>query len=85
MQVVDYLNPGNEPKGTLRTFGVGTSINHTSETQVAGLKERLHELSEIFNNSPLVRRKGLKFIPDDFAYRLIGTSGDHAADPKKKP
>ena len=83
MQVVDYLNPEKEPKWTLRTFGVGTSINHTSETQVAGLKERLYELAEIFNNSPLAKREGLQFIPDDFAYRLIGTTGDHAADQKK--
>ena len=83
MQVVDYLNPENEPKWTLRTFGVGTSINHTSETQVAGLKERLYELAEIYNNSPLVKREGLQFNSDDFAYRLIGTTGDHAADQKK--
>ena len=83
MQVADYLNPGKEPKWTLRTFGIGTSVNHTSETQVAGLKERLHELAEIFNNSPLAKREGLQFIPDNFAYRLIGTSGDHAADQKK--
>lgn len=81
--MVNYLNPENEPKWTLRTLGVGTSVNHTSATQVDGLKQRLHELAEIFNNSPLAKREGLRFTPDDFAYRLIGTSGDHAADQKK--
>lgn len=83
LKVVDYLNPNEEPKWTMRTLGVGTSVNHTSETQVNGLKERLQEIAEIFNNSPLAKREGLQFVPDDFAYRLIGTSGDHAADQKK--
>ena len=64
-------------------MGIGTSINHASQTQVDGLKQRLRELAEVFNNSPLAKREGLRFIPDDFAYRLIGTSGDHAADQKK--
>ncbi|CAA7269206.1 unnamed protein product [Cyclocybe aegerita] len=41
------------------------------------------ELTEVFNNSPLTQHEGLRFVPDDFAYRLIGTSGDHAADQKQ--
>jgi len=51
--------------------------------QVDGLKQHLQELAEVFNNSPLAKREGLRFIPNDFAYWLIGTSGDHAADQKK--
>jgi hypothetical protein len=43
----------------------------------------LTELANVFNNSPLAKRETLRFVPDDFAYRLIGTSGDHAADQKK--
>jgi len=65
------------------TLGIGTSINHASQTQVNGLKQRLQELAYVFNNSPLARREGLQVSPDDFAYRLVGTSGDHAADQKK--
>ncbi|KAF9552336.1 hypothetical protein CPC08DRAFT_698685 [Agrocybe pediades] len=83
LKVANYTDPGNEPQWMLRTFGVGTSVNHTSETQVNGLKQRLEEIAEVFNTSPLATRKGLKFTPGDFAYRLIGTSGDHAADQKK--
>ena len=37
----------------------------------------------LFNNSPLANREDLQFTVDDFAYRLLGTSGDHAADQKK--
>ncbi|EDR08997.1 uncharacterized protein LACBIDRAFT_296659 [Laccaria bicolor S238N-H82] len=55
LKVVDYLNPTKEPKWTMRTLGVGTSVNHTSEMQVNGLKERLQEIAEIFNNSPLAK------------------------------
>lgn len=83
LKVVDYTKPTEEPRWELRTLGVGTSVNHTSETQVNGLKQRLQEIAEIFNNSPLAKREKLRFVPDDFAYRLIGTSGDHAADQKK--
>ena len=83
LKVVDYTKPTEEPRWELRTLGVGTSVNHTSETQVNGLKQRLQEIAEIFNNSPLAKREKLRFVPDDFAYHLIGTSGDHAADQKK--
>jgi len=65
------------------SFGIGTSINHTSETQVRGLLERLCNIAKVFNNSPFAKQSQLKFSPDDFAYKLIGTSGDHAADQKK--
>ncbi len=67
----------------MRSLGVGTSVNHTSETQVKGLKERLQQIAEAFNNSPFAKREHLTFMSDDFAYKLIGTSGDHAADQKK--
>ncbi len=83
LTVVDYANPHAEPTWKSRTLGVDTSINHSSEVQVDGLRKRLQELADVFNNSPLAQREDLRFKPDDFAYRLLGTSGDHAADQKK--
>ena len=83
LQVIDYSNPDVKPEWKLRTLGIGTSVNHASQTQFNGLRRLLEELAEIFNNSPLAKWKGLQFIPDDFAYWLLGTSGDHAADQKK--
>jgi len=80
---VDYSDPDATPEWTLRTLGIGTSVNHSSEVQVDGLRKRLEELAEIFNSSPFAKRENLCFIPDDFAYRLLGTSGDHANDQKK--
>ncbi|KAJ3505373.1 hypothetical protein NMY22_g17609 [Coprinellus aureogranulatus] len=66
-----------------RSLGVDTSVDHSSETQHAGLKERLGQISETFENSPLATRHGLKFQPDDFIYKARGSNGDHAADQKK--
>ena len=83
LKVVDYSDPDATPEWTLQTLGVRTSVNHTSETQVKGLCKLLEDLAEIFNNSPLAKREGLHVVADDFAYQLIGTSGDHAADQKK--
>ncbi|KAJ2914003.1 hypothetical protein MD484_g6411, partial [Candolleomyces efflorescens] len=83
MQVIDYSNPDADPTWQMRSLGVGTSVDHSSETQVAGLRKRLEELAALFNDSPLSKRTGIRFYPDDFAYKLIGTSGDHAADQKK--
>lgn len=83
LKVIDYSDPDAKPEWKLRTLGIGTSVNHTSQTQVDGLRQLLEELAEIFNNSPLAKREGLRFVPDDFAYRLLGTSSDHAADQKK--
>jgi hypothetical protein len=89
LKVIDYTDSdiqagqAKEPKWTLRTLGVDTSVNHTSKTQVNGLRQRLEELSRVFNESPFAKRHNLRFVPDDFAYRLIGTSGDHAADQKR--
>jgi hypothetical protein len=83
LKVIDYSNPDAPPIWKLRTLGIGTSVNHSSEVQVRGLRQLLQELAEIFNNSPLAKREDLRFAPDDFAYRLLGTSGDHAANQKK--
>ncbi|RDB17366.1 hypothetical protein Hypma_001834 [Hypsizygus marmoreus] len=83
VKVVDYTQPDAEPQWKIRSLGIDTSVNHTSETQINGLHKRLAEIARIFNESPLAKREKLVFYPDDFVYRLIGTSGDHAADQKK--
>jgi hypothetical protein len=83
LKVIDYSSGDQHAAWTLRTLGIGTSVNHSSQTQVNGLKDRLNQLAVVFNDSPLAKRENLRFIPDDFAYKLIGTSGDHAADQKK--
>lgn len=83
LKVIDYSNPDIEPVWKMRTFGVGTSVNHTSITQVNGLRKRLDEICNVFNNSPLAKRLGLVFQPDYFIYKCDGSSGDHANDQKR--
>lgn len=83
VKVVDFTKPNAEPTWKMRSLGLDTSVNHTSATQVNGLRKRLAEIAKIFNNSPFAKREGLTFCPNDFAFKLIGTSGDHAADQKK--
>ncbi|TFK58365.1 hypothetical protein BDN72DRAFT_782188 [Pluteus cervinus] len=82
LQVVDYENPDVPRQWKLRTLGVGSMVDHTSETQARTLKERLQEIAVMFNQSPFAKRENLEFRPEHFAYRLLGTSGDHAADQK---
>lgn len=57
----------------MRTLGVGTSVDHTSETQLNGLRERLREVADVFNNSPVAKRNGMTFNFDDFLEKLNGT------------
>jgi hypothetical protein len=67
----------------LRTMGVDISTNHASETQVTGTKRRLTEIADLFTNSPFAKDAGVTFSSADFAKKLVGTSGDHAADQLK--
>jgi hypothetical protein len=83
LQVFDYDDPDAQPEWKLRSLGVDTSVNHTSETQLAGLRRRLEDLAKLFNQSPIAIREKLYFDVEDFICKLIGTSGDHAADQKK--
>ena len=41
LQVIDYSNPSAKPEWKSRTLGIGTSINHASQTQVDSLKQHL--------------------------------------------
>ncbi|RXW23522.1 hypothetical protein EST38_g2358 [Candolleomyces aberdarensis] len=63
-----------------RTLGVDISTDHSSETQVAGLKDWLTDLSETFSASPFAARTGMEFTQDVFIVKCAGTSGDHAPD-----
>ncbi|KAJ7577159.1 hypothetical protein C8J56DRAFT_899251 [Mycena floridula] len=74
---------GSGPSWKERTLGVGLFVNHSSETQLQGLKSRLAEISQTFKSSPLAKREQVSFVPDDFAFKLFGANGDHAADQKK--
>lgn len=66
-----------------RILAIDSTVDHTSETQVDGIKSHLAEVSEVYNQSPLSKRSGLMFDIPSFLERLKGMNGDHANDQKK--
>ncbi|KAH6905421.1 hypothetical protein BKA70DRAFT_1373176 [Coprinopsis sp. MPI-PUGE-AT-0042] len=70
LEVIDYNDPSSEPHWTTRTLGVDTTVNHTSEEQIKGLRARLELIARIFNNSPFAQRTGMCFSPDELIYRM---------------
>ena len=67
----------------IRSLGIGSAVDHTSETQVQGLKKRIEDIASTFSDSPLAKRHNLHFDSDMFVQKLKGMNGDHAADQKK--
>jgi hypothetical protein len=85
-QHVAYKNPKASSKvatHVIRLFGVASSVDHASETQVEGWKRRISALAKIYNASPLARRQNTSIFSTEFAQKLKEMNGDHAADQKK--
>ncbi|TFK77818.1 hypothetical protein K466DRAFT_607657, partial [Polyporus arcularius HHB13444] len=66
-----------------RFVGVESSVDHTSETQLAGWHGAFHGAAEAFNSSPLAKRDGALLDVLQLAVKLKGVGGDHAADQLK--
>ncbi|KAF7972903.1 hypothetical protein HWV62_16626 [Athelia sp. TMB] len=84
-QHIAFKNPNSQKIAThvLRVFNVMSSVDHTSETQVEGWKNRINSLADLFNCSPLAQRHNQSLFSPEFARKLKGMNGDHAADQKK--
>lgn len=68
----------NTPKN--RLLGVDSSVDHTSESQVSGWKEKFAHIAALFSASPFAQRTGRSLSAEECARRLAGMGGDHAAD-----
>ncbi len=66
-----------------RFVGVESSVDHTSETQLAGWQGAFHGAAHAFNDSPLAKRDGTVLDVINLAVKLKGVGGDHAADQLK--
>ncbi|EIW85837.1 hypothetical protein CONPUDRAFT_70533 [Coniophora puteana RWD-64-598 SS2] len=55
----------------------------TREAQIAGWKDELTEISEVFNQSPLAQRLCLSLGLNELLGKLKGMNTDHASDQKK--
>ncbi|KAH7917630.1 hypothetical protein BV22DRAFT_1026042 [Leucogyrophana mollusca] len=71
------------PKIVNRLLGVESAKNHTSETQLEGLKKVVDDMSNLYEASPLSKRHGNVLTPLTFTRKAKGMSGDHSADQKK--
>ncbi|KII95110.1 hypothetical protein PLICRDRAFT_69546, partial [Plicaturopsis crispa FD-325 SS-3] len=71
------------PSQRVRLMSVRTSVNHTSESQLAGLKEDLESIRTAYNESPLARREAITLEAEEIVAKFSGMNTDHAEDQKK--
>ncbi|KAJ2923670.1 hypothetical protein H1R20_g13424, partial [Candolleomyces eurysporus] len=78
-----YEDDPLKPSRTIKTrvLGLSTAVNHTSETQLHGLKEIIEKAYGVYNNSPLGQSKPALVV--SFAANIRGLGSDHAEDQKK--
>ncbi|KIJ38351.1 hypothetical protein M422DRAFT_259003 [Sphaerobolus stellatus SS14] len=62
-------------------LGVHSAVNHTAETQLAGLQLQIKDIYETHNSS--LKAGESKMDSQTFAMKLTGAVTDHAADQKK--
>jgi hypothetical protein len=77
---IEVEGPDGSKTWKQRTLGVDTSVNHTAQLQFDNTIEIIGKMAKMFNESPLAKKRNISFTLEDFATKLIGTSGDHAAD-----
>jgi hypothetical protein len=87
-QHIAYKNPRANSSNRLasrviRLFGVASSVDHASETQIGGWKAQFSALRKLYNSSMLAYRYQTSLFSAEFSRKLKGMNGDHAADQKK--
>jgi hypothetical protein len=72
------------PEQCNQFLDIESSKDHTSKTQLQGLKTVIDEMASIYNDSPLAQRMTTsKLTAVIFTSELKGVNGDHLADQKK--
>ncbi|KAL1730128.1 hypothetical protein EV714DRAFT_236919 [Schizophyllum commune] len=82
------LKPINEDgelsdEAVLHALGVGATVDHSSEASLDDYLACLSHKLDVFNRSPIAKRRGLFASLQKFALAYQGTNGDHANDVKK--
>ncbi|GLB38248.1 hypothetical protein LshimejAT787_0501130 [Lyophyllum shimeji] len=87
MRVPDYasgsLEPSEDSTPAIRLLGVESSADHSSELARDTWVDRLKEAGELYNESPLAKRIGVKFTIRHLVHILRGMNGDHASTEKR--
>ncbi|KDQ25108.1 hypothetical protein PLEOSDRAFT_1078957 [Pleurotus ostreatus PC15] len=80
MRTPSYASPSTGPDRTLkvRTLGVFSTVDHSSNASVSGWQQRLRGIEDVFSRSPLAKHTTIHFSLRDFAKKLRGMNGDHA-------
>ncbi|KAI0056411.1 hypothetical protein BV25DRAFT_1814075, partial [Artomyces pyxidatus] len=80
-----YLAPGAKSEWVhqIQLLSVQTTINHTSESQLEGIKESLEAVRKAYMDSPLAKRLATTLEAEDIMRRWTGLNTDHAADQQK--
>ncbi|KAI0054449.1 hypothetical protein BV25DRAFT_1888666 [Artomyces pyxidatus] len=71
------------PTHQVRLISVTTTVNHTSETQLEGIKESLEAVRKAFADSPLAKRNAITLEAEEIMRKWSGLNTDHAADQQK--
>jgi hypothetical protein len=66
-----------------RLVGVDSATDHSSQTQFEDWKKKIHDLLELYNQSPMSHRSEVTLTVSHFFAKLRGMSGDHGKDQKK--
>ncbi|KAJ7093409.1 hypothetical protein B0H15DRAFT_905275 [Mycena belliarum] len=74
-------NDGDSRTKANRFLGIGSAPNHTSEAQLEGWQDLIHEMHTLFNESPQGQAEPLD--ERKFFAKVSGMITDHAADQKK--
>ncbi|KAI0063127.1 hypothetical protein BV25DRAFT_1802759 [Artomyces pyxidatus] len=78
-----YEDPSAPHTHKLRLVSVRTTVNHTSESQLEGIKESLEAVRKAYADSPLAKRTQISLEADEVMLRWRGLNTDHAADQQK--
>ncbi|KAI0051072.1 hypothetical protein FA95DRAFT_1486152 [Auriscalpium vulgare] len=74
LKVASYGDPSATRSHKIRLLGVDSSVDHSSETQLQGWKDKVLDMSSTFSESPLAKRLETQLRPDDFARKVVTRS-----------
>jgi hypothetical protein len=83
LNVPDYNDLNAPIKPQTRLLSITTAVNHTSETQLEGLKTVLGEVATTFRESPLGQAQGSDLSVELLSTYLKGLGTDHSQDQRK--
>ncbi|TFK79693.1 hypothetical protein K466DRAFT_639840 [Polyporus arcularius HHB13444] len=66
-----------------RFLGAESTLDHTSERQVASWKGKFRHVADAYNSSPMAHRNRNTLTVEECLVKLKGVGGDHAADQLK--